>query len=112
MTIFFELCALYIHRMPAKRTRFSHFHRSIIASRQSWACQACGTMFGPLWHVDHIVPLWRDGSNDFSNLQALCETCHAVKSSCESTQRAETKAEDDARPRKRQRIQAPTSGDH
>ena len=29
--------------------------------------------------VDHIVPLRRGGSNDESNLQALCTSCHARK---------------------------------
>ncbi len=29
--------------------------------------------------IDHIVPLRRGGSNDESNLQALCTSCHARK---------------------------------
>ena len=33
--------------------------------------------------VDHIVSRRNGGSNDYSNLQALCRTCHARKSSNE-----------------------------
>ena len=29
--------------------------------------------------IDHIVELKHDGTNDLSNLQALCPCCHAVK---------------------------------
>lgn len=39
--------------------------------------------------VDHIKPLWQ-GSNEYdrSNLQSLCSTCHAVKTSEEAKFRA------------------------
>lgn len=30
-------------------------------------------------HVDHILPLRRGGTNDRSNLQALCASCHSRK---------------------------------
>jgi 5-methylcytosine-specific restriction protein A len=39
-------------------------------------CCACGQ---PSRHVDHVVPLRRGGSNDASNLQALCASCHSRK---------------------------------
>lgn len=32
----------------------------------------------PATCVDHIVP-WPIGSNDLSNLQALCQSCHSRK---------------------------------
>lgn len=31
--------------------------------------------------VDHIVPLDEGGSNDWGNLQGLCEPCHKAKTS-------------------------------
>jgi 5-methylcytosine-specific restriction protein A len=37
--------------------------------------------------VDHIVPLWRGGSNDLANLQPLCGPCHAVKTAGEAGER-------------------------
>ena len=33
--------------------------------------------------VDHITPLSKGGTNDHSNLQTLCNPCHAKKSSRE-----------------------------
>lgn len=33
--------------------------------------------------LDHIVPLMWGGSNDDSNLQLLCVTCHKIKTSKE-----------------------------
>ncbi len=33
----------------------------------------------PATDVDHIVPLARGGTNDWSNLQPLCHACHSRK---------------------------------
>ena len=33
------------------------------------------------YQIDHIVELRHGGSNDTSNLQALCPACHSVKTS-------------------------------
>ena len=35
-------------------------------------------------HVDHIIPVSRGGSDDPSNLQAVCLTCHAGKTASEA----------------------------
>ena len=40
------------------------------------ACRACGA---PASHVDHIVAKRRGGTDEWSNLQALCATCHRQK---------------------------------
>lgn len=37
--------------------------------------------------VDHITPLEQGGSNDESNLQALCHDCHAAKTKQEQRTR-------------------------
>jgi 5-methylcytosine-specific restriction endonuclease McrA len=97
--------------MVVRRCRLTHLHRCIVASRQAWRCQACAALFGAIWHVDHITPLCEDGSNAPANLQALCETCHAVKTSAEAMRRAGTYSPDRTavvteRPAKRRRIQA------
>jgi len=39
-------------------------------------CRRCGTK---ATDVDHIVPKRQGGSNDHSNLQSLCHSCHSQK---------------------------------
>lgn len=43
-------------------------------------CVVCGA---PATDVDHITPKRRGGSDDESNLQALCSTCHNRKTNRE-----------------------------
>src|SRR6516225_5826964 len=31
------------------------------------------------WEIDHIVEISKNGTNDITNLQALCPSCHSVK---------------------------------
>ena len=51
--------------------------------RDGGACVKCGAR--ERLQVDHIVAL-RDGGNDVrSNLQVLCQPCHAAKSKAEAT---------------------------
>ncbi len=44
-------------------------------------CAGCGE--DGAVEVDHIVSRRRGGSNDYTNLQALCRGCHVRKSSSE-----------------------------
>ena len=41
------------------------------------------------FQVDHTVPLWRGGSDDISNTNACCASCHAIKTQLEAVQRAD-----------------------
>jgi hypothetical protein len=51
------------------------------ASVENYMCPLQGTPFDEAgYEVDHIVPLSEGGTNDASNLQALCLMCHRVKS--------------------------------
>lgn len=43
------------------------------------ACLKCGT--DKNLTTDHIIPISKGGSNDFSNLQILCEKCNSTKGS-------------------------------
>lgn len=45
---------------------------------QRHKCACCGVKLST-YHVDHIVPLARGGSNDKINLQILCATCNLQK---------------------------------
>ncbi len=42
----------------------------------------------PPAEVDHIVPLWNQGTNDPANLQTLCAHCHGEKVKVEAGQRS------------------------
>jgi len=47
--------------------------------RQGWKCNVCRAFLKSTFEVDHVVPLCRGGTNDTSNLQALCVECHSAK---------------------------------
>lgn len=51
--------------------------------RDKYQCQVCREAVGISGHVDHIVPLSQGGTNDWDNLQVLCQACHAVKTNKE-----------------------------
>lgn len=51
-----------------------------VISRALGRCEACGVSSAErALEVDHIVPRSRGGSNDLSNLQALCSLCNVQK---------------------------------
>jgi diadenosine tetraphosphate (Ap4A) HIT family hydrolase len=51
-----------------------------VLKRAAGRCEACGVTANQTQiDVDHIVPRATGGSNDISNLQALCRTCNAQK---------------------------------
>lgn len=51
-----------------------------VLKRAKGRCEACGVSARKTQiDVDHIVPRAKGGSNDITNLQALCRTCNAQK---------------------------------
>jgi len=52
-----------------------------IGAMQRWRCAnpLCRTSIRKKYHLDHIVPLARGGSNDRRNLQLLCAPCNISK---------------------------------
>ncbi|HXF36352.1 MAG TPA: HNH endonuclease signature motif containing protein [Actinomycetota bacterium] len=52
--------------------------------RDGWRCRRCG---GPAQEVDHVVPAHLGGTDDPSNLAAVCRRCHASKTAKEARAR-------------------------
>jgi len=47
--------------------------------RQRGRCYYCGVEVGDTYHVDHVVPISKGGSNDPSNLVVACAPCNLRK---------------------------------
>jgi ATP adenylyltransferase len=57
-----------------------------VRKRSGGRCELCGVSHEEVaLEVDHIVPRSIGGSNDLSNLQALCRTCNAEKGNRDDT---------------------------
>lgn len=50
-----------------------------VAASQGWRCGNCSALLDETYEVDHRLALYRGGSNDESNLVALCPNCHRKK---------------------------------
>lgn len=78
--------AHYVERMrgrPAQRRR-----ERILSERPLCvACERAGRVAAAT-ELDHVVPLWKGGSEDDSNMQGLCHACHAEKTATEAAERA------------------------
>lgn len=59
--------------------------RPSILKRDKYLCQMCLSKgkYIPAKIVDHIIPKKHGGTDDPSNLQSLCETCHNTKTAME-----------------------------
>ena len=89
------------HKAPAAARRHSnksrqhnydlsswHRLRKRIFTRDKYICKACGESVHDRGrkdeltaHCDHIKPVADGGTNEESNLQTLCASCHSVKTS-------------------------------
>lgn len=50
-----------------------------VAASQGWKCGNCSSLLDETYEVDHRQALFNGGSNDMSNLVALCPGCHRKK---------------------------------
>jgi hypothetical protein len=65
---------------PTRRIRFSPETRLRVSGLQGNWCMYCGVRLSRLnRHLDHIYPRDHGGSNEESNLQALCASCNTRK---------------------------------
>ncbi len=62
----------------------SETKKKFVASNQNWKCGDCKEKLTAWFEVDHTVRLDQGGSNDISNLIALCRNCHGKKTSLEN----------------------------
>lgn len=69
-------------RRALKMAGGSHTKEDIeeIMSMQGGKCAYCKSGISKKYHVDHIIPLSKGGSNQRSNLQCLCPSCNMRKS--------------------------------
>lgn len=57
--------------------------KKMVASKQQWKCGLCNKILDETYEVDHIIPLYKGGSNDISNLMALDPICHRKKTNAD-----------------------------
>ena len=63
----------------------SSLTKKMVASNQKWKCGTCRQTLDFTYEIDHHSPLFKGGSNDVSNLIALCRNCHGKKTLLENT---------------------------
>lgn len=66
------------HQRKAVRS-VNGYTKKLVAADQGWICKHCNSMLNASYEVDHVIPLWRGGSNNRTNLVALCRNCHGQK---------------------------------
>ena len=62
-----------------KTRSVSEARKKSVAASQGWRCSACNEMLSATYEVDHIIELQDGGTNDVSNLTAMCRNCHGEK---------------------------------
>lgn len=53
--------------------------KKYVAANQKWTCKRCSKMLDGSYEIDHIIPLYKGGNNNYENLMALCRNCHGIK---------------------------------
>jgi 5-methylcytosine-specific restriction protein A len=76
-------------RQDSKRCKIPDRIRLDICTKQNGQCKGCDQVLGDFFQLDHIVALRFGGTNDVTNLQALCGQCHNEKSALESIHQLE-----------------------
>jgi 5-methylcytosine-specific restriction endonuclease McrA len=77
---YFELHNAHVADTPHTENtprQFSWVRKVTAFDRDGWKCVVCGDTEN--LEMDHAVALMNGGSNDITNLYALCRTCHVEK---------------------------------
>lgn len=67
-------------RRARTRQGYSDADVQKLKALQRGKCALCFLRFGKRYHVDHILPLARGGSNERTNIQLTCQRCNLSKS--------------------------------
>jgi hypothetical protein len=62
----------------------SETKKKYVASMQNWKCGECQKQLPAWFEVDHTIRLDNGGTNEISNLVALCRDCHGKKTAMEN----------------------------
>lgn len=62
----------------------SETKKKYVASMQDWKCGSCKKKLTHTFEVDHKIRLENGGSNDVTNLVAMCRECHGEKTAMEN----------------------------
>lgn len=62
----------------AGRRSLSTSDRAAVFARYGYCCAYCGTVEG-VFHIDHIIPVARGGTNSLDNLTVACSGCNLSK---------------------------------
>ena len=57
----------------------SETKKKFVAANQNWLCGDCKRQLPAWFEVDHVIALHNGGSNEVSNLVAMCRDCHGKK---------------------------------
>lgn len=69
----------HINTPTANKRCVSQAKKKYIASQQNWRCGHCRQQLDYTYEVDHVIDLQYGGSNEATNLVALCRNCHGKK---------------------------------
>lgn len=58
----------------------SESKKKYVAANQKWQCGHCKQQLDATYEIDHVIELQNGGTNEVSNLKALCRNCHGKKS--------------------------------
>ena len=62
-----------------------------VAAAQTWKCNICQNILNECFEVDHILCKKDGGTDEITNLQALCPNCHRSKTNADLTKKATSK---------------------
>ena len=71
-------------QQKATKRSVSETKKKYVASMQNWKCGECSAQLNAWFEVDHRTRLEYGGSNEVSNLVALCRECHGKKTAMEN----------------------------